>query len=242
MKPLAVQVDRLLRGEFSKSEDLRAGRIDVPARTLVLAGLALGVIYGLCMGLFPLLYNRPAGWAQVFATAIKVPLLYLLTLAVTFPSLYVFSALCNSRLRFRETMRLLLMTIGINLAVLASLGPVTVFFTLSTRSYAFMKLLNVLFFGIAGLVSLAFLARATDDVFETQKTATNSERLRSSSDGKVRRIFLVWLLIYSVVGAQMGWILRPFLGAPGLEFEMFRGTESNFFQDVLESLYWQAQG
>ena len=36
--------------------------------------------------------------AQLFASAVKVPALFFLTLAVTFPSLYVFNALVGSRL------------------------------------------------------------------------------------------------------------------------------------------------
>ena len=38
-----------------------------------------------------------------------------------------------------------------------------------------------------------------------------------------------WIVIYAIVGAQMGWILRPFVGSPGLEFEWFREREGNFF-------------
>jgi hypothetical protein len=38
--------------------------------------------------------------------------------------------------------------------------------------------------------------------------------------------------MYAVVGAQMGWILRPFIGSPDLPFELFRERQSNFFQAV----------
>ena len=44
---------------------------------------------------------------QMLATILKVPLLFLLTLIVTFPSLYVFSALSGSRLSAGATLRLL---------------------------------------------------------------------------------------------------------------------------------------
>jgi hypothetical protein len=44
------------------------------------------------------------------------------------------------------------------------------------------------------------------------------------------------VVIYSLVGAQMGWILRPFVGSPGLSFQLFRGREANFFIDVLRTL------
>ena len=45
---------------------------------------------------------------QLVATSLKVPLLFLLTLVVTLPSLYVLSALARSRLSFLHTLRLLL--------------------------------------------------------------------------------------------------------------------------------------
>jgi hypothetical protein len=64
----------------------------------------------------------------------KVPLLFLLTLMVTLPSLYVFSALANSRLHFVDTLTLLLAATAVNLALLASCGPVTGFFTKKKRA------------------------------------------------------------------------------------------------------------
>ena len=39
----------------------------------------------------------------------------------------------------------------------------------------------------------------------------------------------IWIVIYALVGAQMGWILRPFIGAPNLPFELFRDREGSFF-------------
>jgi hypothetical protein len=39
-----------------------------------------------------------------------------------------------------------------------------------------------------------------------------------------------------VVGAQMGWVLRPFIGNPSQPFEWFRARESNFFEAVLNAI------
>ena len=50
------------------------------------------------------------------------------------------------------------------------------------------------------------------------------------------KTFLVWVVIYALVGAQMGWILRPFIGRPDLPFQLFRGREANFFVDLLRTL------
>ena len=104
------EIDRLLRGAHTGREVLESGEIGVPVRKLVVAGFVLGSIYGACMGLFAVVSSGSTGSmgiAQLFATTIKVPLLFLLTLVVTFPSLYVFSALSNSRLGAADTLKLL---------------------------------------------------------------------------------------------------------------------------------------
>ena len=90
-------------------------------------------------------------------SAAKVPMLFFLTLIVTFPSLYVFNALVGSRLSFRTVLRLLVAALGVMLAVLASFGTIVVFFSLCTTSYPFMVLLNVAMFAVAGLLGMGFL-------------------------------------------------------------------------------------
>ena len=49
-------------------------------------------------------------------------------------------------------------------------------------------------------------------------------------------VFHVWLVLYALVGAQMGWILRPFILDPDLPFVLFRGREQNVFIDVVTSI------
>jgi len=230
MRRLLGDIDRLLRGGFTQRADLREGRIEAPVHRLVLGGLIFGASYGIFMGLFAAI-GPNANFMQIFASAIKVPLLYLLTLAVTFPSLYVFSALSGSRLRILATLQLLLIAIGVNLTLLASLGPVTGFFTLSTESYPFMKLLNVVIFVIAGVAGLAFLQKALEHVFEDE-----SQPGGGVAGDRARNVFRVWIVVYAIVGAQMGWILRPFIGSPHLGFQFFRPRESNFFEAIAQTL------
>jgi hypothetical protein len=52
----------------------------------------------------------------------------------------------------------------------------------------------------------------------------------------VKVVFRVWILVFGLVGAQMSWVLRPFLGHPGTEFALLRARESNFFEAVLSAL------
>jgi hypothetical protein len=244
-------IDSLLRGGFTGSEELAEGRLRVPASKLAVLGLVMGAVYGVFMGLYGVLRPEHPSFAQLLATMLKVPLLFLLTLVVTFPSLYVFSALANSRLRFYDTLKLLLAAVAVNLALLASFGPVTGFFTLSTTSYPFMVVLNVLVFALAGLVAVAFLLRMLNVVFAPgpkERPPEPAEAKVSTEPGQLRvqrapqpgrphlRIFVVWTMIYGVIGAQMGWILRPFIGTPEQPFTLFRQRESNFFEAFFEAL------
>jgi hypothetical protein len=241
MRATLARIDTLLRGGFTRREQLRQGRVEVAVRELALAALPLGVTYGVFMGLYAVLRGGASSGLQLMATSLKVPLLFLLTLIVTLPSLYVLSALARSRLSFTQTVRLLLAAVTVNMALLASFGPVTAFFTLSTESYPFMILLNVLFFTISGLVGLTFLRKALDVVFEpeappapalppgTPQPPPMPNRSSDPHSAPAARVFKAWTLIYAVVGAQMGWILRPFIGAPSEPFQWFRQRQSNFF-------------
>ncbi len=51
----------------------------------------------------------------------------------------------------------------------------------------------------------------------------------------VKTVFQIWVILFAVVGAQMGWVLRPFVGNPNVPFAWFRGRESNFFQAVYQA-------
>src|SRR4051794_10891848 len=127
-------LDRVLKGEATRPAAVRGGRLDLPVGGLSFVCLLLGVVYGLCMGSFALVarWNSSArmdGLVQMAYSAAKVPMLFFLTLLVTFPSLYVFNALVGSRLSFTAVLRLLVAALGVTLAVLASFGTIIVFFS-----------------------------------------------------------------------------------------------------------------
>jgi hypothetical protein len=220
-------VDEILRGRHTSEEALASGSVTIPARTLVRLGLALGAVYGASLGTYGLFHGGELAWLQLLSATVKLPLVFLLTLAVTFPSLYVFAALLRSPLGRAATARLLLVVIVIDLAVLASLGPVFAFFAASTQSYHFLLLLNVAFAVAGGIISLVVLRRAAQVLFRGAE-----EPQRRSG----RRLLLTWCLVYGAVGAQMGWLLRPFLGAPEQPFAWLRGRDASFFEAVLGSL------
>jgi hypothetical protein len=52
----------------------------------------------------------------------------------------------------------------------------------------------------------------------------------------VQSVFACWTILFGLVGAHMGWVLRPFVGSPDLPFSWFRDRESNFFEAVSKAL------
>lgn len=243
---LLATLDHVLRGSFLQEGTLAQGRVEVPVRRLVGLALLLGGIYGLCLGGYSLFRGAEQAWAQALASACKVPLLFLLTLLVTFPSLYVFAALQRLPLDFGSTLRLLLLSIVVHLTVISSLGPVFAFFAASTNSYPFMLLMNVAIFAIGGLLGFAVLRRATRIMFRpanvppplpgAEPAVAAPARVPARAADQARRVLGVWCLVYGVVGAQMGWLLRPFLGAPDLPFALFRAREDNVLIGVLRTI------
>src|SRR5712671_2770226 len=159
MKVWWRDLDRILRGEATRLPALRRRTVEVEVGGLSVVLLILGMVYGACMGCFALLREGgPAFW-QLIAAMVKVPALFFLTLLVTFPSLYVFNALVGSRLTLGSVLRLLVAALAVMVAVLSSLGPIVAFFSVSTKTYAFMLLINVVVFAISGLLGLIFLLR-----------------------------------------------------------------------------------
>jgi hypothetical protein len=239
-------LDELLRGERTKADLLEHGEFPLPLWTFVALAVVLGAIYGFFMGWYSVANTEPSRWQQMFAAMVKVPALFLLTLLVTFPSLYVFNALVGTRLSFLSALRLLVAAIVITLAVAASLGPIVAFFTLSTTSYSFMVVLNVAMLGLAGLIGLGFLLTTLRKMArhyawtirrgpENEQVPVTSPRAEETT-GSPNIIFQIWVVIFGLVGAQMAWLLRPFIGAPSLEWEFFRIREGNFFLSLLEHL------
>jgi hypothetical protein len=265
------EYDQLLRGRKTEPKLLSEGTSHMPATTYLVPAIVLGMFYGVFMGLHAVIHHEPRLYMQLLSAALKVPLLFLLTVFVTFPSLYVFSALVNTRLSLLDMFRVVIASLGITLAVLGSLGPVTGFFTVSTSSYPFMKLLSVAFFGIAGLFGITFLLRALSRLeslhLEKERTpespsseaaqpsptegaAAGNEALprpgtrgvpyaapvRKPAESSAQTVFTTWVILYVLVGAQMGWVLRPFIGNPDLPFAWFRPRESNVFMAILKTI------
>lgn len=86
---------------------MQQGTVPVAAAPMLVVIFVLAVTYSACMGSFALWRATGPVWGQLAAATVKTPALFLLTLAATFPSLYVFNALVGSRLNCVAVFRLL---------------------------------------------------------------------------------------------------------------------------------------
>ncbi|HBL15876.1 MAG: hypothetical protein A2X36_05510 [Elusimicrobia bacterium GWA2_69_24] len=231
------ELDELLRGRRTGQNPVDAGAGQMDAEALLKASLILGLCYGAFMGLYGSLNGNVL---QVLASACKVPLLFALTVLVTFPSLYVFAAMTGARQGPRPMLQVVLSAAAVNLAVLASLGPITGFFTLTTTSYPFMKILNVFFFIVSGCIALTFLRNSLNQMEDGPQSPPRPPRADEAEPiigrGGVRQVFTVWLALYAVVSLQMGWVLRPLVGDPQAPFAWFSPRGGNPFGDFWGAL------
>jgi hypothetical protein len=264
MKRWLHDLDRILRGEATHLAALREENLKLPLAGLMLVILLLALLYGACMGFFAGFREGGPFFPQWGAGIVKVPCLFLLTLAVTFPSLYVFNALAGSRLGFVAVLQLIVASLAVNLAVLASLGPIVAFFSVSTTSYPFILLLNVAAFVVSGILGFAFMLQTLYRLSASRRAPLSPlPQLDRPHDGPlpqgeepqpgvaetgalwgvqghvlerpVRRVFVCWMLVFGLVMAQMAWVLRPLLGKPGAPFQWFCPRESNFLAAVWEA-------
>lgn len=188
-----------------------------------LAGLC--AFYGAAAGAY-------AGPLQSLASAIKLPLLFLGSLAICFPGFFVVQVLVGSRLRLSQVLALVTGALALTSILLASIVPVTTFFLLTGANYYFLELLHVAIVLGAGLVGMAALHEGL--AFACEK--------RGVYPKKAMTIMKVWAVLFAFVGVQMAWNLRPFLGDRGEPFQVFRRYEGNFYTGVVYSLQKLARG
>ena len=222
MKDLFSIMPEFLRNpdEFYRSIQ-RSEDVSAKAVTLSLVSLFSFMIYGFMLGLA----KEPL---QALSSAVKVPILFLSTMAFCLPALYFFSlALLGTPLRFMQVLTVVLSGISVTAFLLLGLAPITLFFVLTSTNYEFFQLLAVAFVGISALLGVYFLWRGMTLV----ETARNDTL---NVIGK--RILFVWIFLYGFVGTQMTWRLSPFIGKPEDPFYPVRPSRDNFYVDVLNAI------
>jgi ABC-type nickel/cobalt efflux system permease component RcnA len=224
-------IDHLLRNREQVITDLQdESKVSQNTTSCFIVFIALSALYGLIMGSQGMAHGNPEGWKFALASAVKLPFLFLLTLAICLPLLYILNVLIGPRAKFGVVLGLTLASITVTSIVLASCALIVLFFMMSTKSYPFMKMLNVGIFALAGGYGVWFLSKG---IHELARSAAKEGGVVGSG---ASTIITWWLVAYGIVGTQMAWLMRPFVGDPTTHFAIFRAQESNFYVNVIETL------
>lgn len=211
-------IDRFLRDGGRRAE---ASTLDL--RQLILAVCVCSGSYGAVMAS----YDGLAGdrWLMTLYGALKVPLLFVVTLALAIPAFYTVNMLAGVGADFAKVRRALVdYQLSVSIQLLSFL-PVTVMMNLTVESYAVLQLWSAVVFAVAAWQARQSLTRCY----------TALERKRPVH----RWLRRLWFLFYTFVGVQMGWTLRPFLGKSGLPAQFFRDDIGNAYVQVGQRI-WRA--
>ena len=171
--------------------------------------------------------GEPDTWRLPAIVAVKVPVLFLLTLLVCSLALYMLNVASGIGLRFAPTIVLLLFALAATGAMLGVFVPIAALFAAVTEDYHFMKMMHVVIIAVAGLFGVRVLYEGL-----TRLASTGTEKVVPGA----KKLLLSWLILYALVGGQLAWTLKPFLGTPYLPATPpFRVTSGNIYVAFLES-------
>ena len=218
---LQTPIDILRRAGWTD----RTMRFEQAFVRLVVCLVLFGLVYGGGMGTFRLLAGEPVWLRQVFYSAVKVPLLLVTTFLITLPSFYVLNTLLGLRRDFGRTLRALVAAQAGLAIVLASFAPLTIVWYASSPDYQAALLFNAAMFGAAS--------------FTAQWILRGYYRPLFARNPRHRWILRAWIGVYALVGIQMGWLLRPFVGSPGSEVQFLRPEAWDNAYVIVARMVWQ---
>jgi hypothetical protein len=207
-------VDGLLRGAPA------AGGWGAGLGVVVAGGMAYGAVMGASAGLGG---DRPL---QVLFSAVKVPLLLLVTTALALPSFFVANSLLGLRADFPEAARAVAATQAAVAVVLAALAPYTALWYATSADYHEAILFNAGMFAAASAAAQWVLRRRYAGLV--------------ARDPRHRAMLRAWLGVYAFVGVQMAWVLRPFVGRPDRPVTFFRDDAWGNAYVAVADLAWRA--
>jgi hypothetical protein len=219
------QIPVLLRGEAgpinSWIQQWHAGRA-LTYLAVIIAGTGC---YGAAMGC----WRAPE---QALFVAMKFPLIILLTTLGNGLLNGLLAPLLGLNLGLRQSLQAVLMSFTIAGTILGSFSPLILFMVWNaplmtakqSGAYDFIMLTHVAVIAFAGLAANLRLAQLLRRLGGSAKVG--------------RRVLLAWLAGNLLLGAQLSWILRPFIGAPGLPVQFLRHHpfDGNFFETVFRAI------
>ena len=172
---------------------------------------------------------------QALYTAIKFPLIILLTATANAALNAMLAPLLGLNISFRQSFLAILMSFTIAGAILGSFAPIVAFVIwnappLGLRSaasagpYAFILLTFVVVIAFAGVAANLRLLQLL--------------RHLGGGRGVAFRVLLAWLVGNLFFGTQLSWVLRPFIGAPALPVQFLRvdACHGNFYETIFHTI------
>jgi len=222
------RIGSLLRGDL---EFLRAWTESWDARRLTICAAVIlsgAGAYGAAMGW----WRSPQ---QALFVAAKFPLIILLTAAGNALLNAMIAPLLGLDISLRQSFLAILSSFAIASAILGSFSPIAAYVVWnappiavahaqhSGGAYGSIQLMHVGVIAFAGVAANLRLVQLL--------------RRLSGNAAVARRVLAAWLVGNLFLGSQLSWILRPFIGAPGLPVEFLRSTafKGNFYETVASS-------
>lgn len=196
---------------------LQRGETSVPG--LVAAAALSSACFGAAVGSY-------TGRWQIAGDAVKMPVYLLGTLGISFAAMHVFAARERAA---RETFAAAIETVALTAVVLGALAPIVWLLSLSLpyspglrgpESQRGYKILILLLTGSVAAGGLCGVARL-------------HSRLRSV------RLSAAWVVIYQFVGAQMAWLLKPWVSHTGQDdrfLPLRENLNGNFYESVVHTV------
>ena len=184
------------------------------------------------------LYGAAMGWwrapEQALFVAIKFPLIILLTTLGNALINGMLAPLLGLNIPFRQSFSAIVMSHAITAAIFGAFSPLTAFLVwnapaLSTGAagapaYSFVMVAQVAVIALAGMTGNLRLYQLLAKIGGSRAVAA--------------RVLFVWLAGNLFLGAQLSWIMRPFIGSPDLPVQFFRehALHGNFYEAVFHAL------
>ncbi|MCH9649376.1 MAG: hypothetical protein K0U98_14135 [Deltaproteobacteria bacterium] len=188
-----------------------------------------GSLYGAAIGLWH-------GPKLAVYVAVKLPLLLVLTATLTLALNWMAALLFGLRLEIREVAALAFSALSVAAVVLASLTPIALFFTYTVpipsvaarTTHNLLYLMHTAFVAASGLVGTAAL----------RGTLRRILRRRGADPSRAFKIYALWVTSFAVVGGEVAWALRPFVGSIYHPVVFFRtnALDGNVYEFILQEI------
>lgn len=144
-------IERILRDRDGVWRQIHEQR---DLKTLIVQMLTSSVIALACYGA---VLGASNGFGQAVSSAVKLPLLFLITIGICLPTLYLFNLVFGARLSVLQALSLVMLTVNVASVLSLTFAPISLFFLVTAPNYEFFKLLNVSILMLTALVGLRFL-------------------------------------------------------------------------------------